>query len=49
MSRHIRDALTHRLNPLHLYCRLREAGIAEATARRMSRAYERALYRPLLA
>jgi hypothetical protein len=45
----LRHRLQHLLNPLHLYCRLREAGVAEATARRMSRMYERALYRPLLA
>lgn len=50
----LRERLHHLLNPLHLYCRLREAGLREAglcdaVARRMSRAYERALYRRLLA
>lgn len=45
----LRHRLQHLLNPLHLYCRLLEAGLAEPLARRMSRAYERALYRPLLA
>jgi len=45
----LRHRLQHLLNPLHLYCRLLEAGLAEPTARRMSRAYERALYRLLLA
>ncbi|MDP2848968.1 MAG: hypothetical protein Q8O35_12385 [Humidesulfovibrio sp.] len=45
----LRCHLQHLLNPLHLYCRLLEAGIAEPLARRMSRAYERTLYRHLLA
>ena len=45
----LRHRLQHLLNPLHLYCRLLEAGFAERTALRMSRAYERALYRRLLA
>jgi len=45
----LRHRLQHLLNPLHLYCRLLEAGLAEPLARRMSRAYERALYRLLLA
>lgn len=45
----LRRRLQHFLNPLHLYCRLVEAGLTEPLARRMSRAYERALYRRLLA
>lgn len=45
----LRERLQHLLNPLHLYCRLREAGLTEPLARSMSRAYERALYRRLLA
>ena len=45
----LRERLQHLLNPLHLYCRLLDAGLAKPTARRMSRAYERALYRRLLA
>lgn len=49
MKRCIRLRLQHLLNPLHLYCRLVEAGVARRLARRMSRAYERALYRRLLA
>lgn len=47
MSRRIRDALTHRLNPLHLYCRLRGMGLSCALARSLSKGYERVLYRPL--
>lgn len=47
MSRHIRDALTHRLNPLHLYCRLRDLGLPSALARSLTKGYERVLYRPL--
>lgn len=45
----LRCHLQHLLNPLHLYCRLLEAGLGEPLARRMSRAYERTLYRRLLA
>jgi len=47
MSRRIRDALTHRLNPLHLYCRLRGMGLPGTLARMLSKGYERAVYRPL--
>jgi len=47
MSRRIRDALTHRLNPLHLYCRLRDMGLPNALARTLTAGYERAVYRPL--
>ena len=47
MSRRIRDALTHRLNPLHVYCRLRDMGLPGALARCLSRGYERVLFRPL--
>jgi hypothetical protein len=45
----LRRQLQHFLNPLHLYCRLQEAGVTEPLARRLSQAYERALYRRLLA
>jgi hypothetical protein len=45
----LRRHLQHLLNPLHLYCRLQEAGFTEPLARRLSHAYERALYRHLLA
>ena len=45
----LRHQLQHLLNPLHLYCRMKEAGIAEPLARRLSQAYERGLYRRLLA
>jgi len=45
----LRRRLQHMFNPLHLYCRLKEAGLAEPLARRLSRVYERAVYRHLLA
>lgn len=35
----------HRLNPLHVFCRLRELGLSLGTARSVSRLYERSLYR----
>lgn len=44
----LRRHLQHLLNPLHLYCRLKEAGLAEPLARRLSQAWERTLYRRLL-
>lgn len=47
MSRRISNALRHRLNPLHLYCRLRDLGLPARLARGLSAGYERALYRPL--
>lgn len=45
----MRRRLQHLFNPLHIYCRLKQAGIAESTARRLCTAYERGLYRWLLA
>ncbi|SNR91950.1 hypothetical protein SAMN04488503_1914 [Humidesulfovibrio mexicanus] len=47
MSRRIREAITHRLNPLHVYCRLCGLGLSSALARSLCRGYERAIYRPL--
>ncbi|MBG0791085.1 MAG: hypothetical protein H0S80_11370 [Desulfovibrionaceae bacterium] len=45
----IKQRLQHRLNPLHLYCRLRSLGMPHTAAARLSRCYERALYRLVLA
>ncbi len=39
-----RSYLQHRLNPLHIYCRLCERGFSSRAARRLSSVYER-LYR----
>jgi len=47
MSHRITDALKHRLNPLHLYCRLCELGLPATLARSLSAGYERMVYRPL--
>ena len=41
--------LQHLLNPLHLYCRLMQAGLAQPVARRLCLVYERTVYRHLLA
>lgn len=41
--------LQHLLNPLHLYCRLVQVGLTEPVARRLCLAYERTVYRHLLA
>lgn len=35
----------HILNPLHVFCRLRQAGFTLGTARNVCRVYERGLYR----
>lgn len=45
----IRSRLQHRLNPLHLYCRLRTLGIADKAARVVTGCYERIVYRRVLA
>ncbi len=43
--RRFRSAMQHMLNPLHMYCRLKDFGIAAPAAKRMCRAYERYIYR----
>ena len=37
-------ALKHYLNPLHVYCRLRDIGIAKKTAISLCRLYERTIF-----
>lgn len=41
------SAAQHYLNPLHVYCRLRDMGVPGAIARGISSGYERAVYRPV--
>ena len=36
--------LQHRLNPLHVYCRLRDLGLRGPTARRLCALYERLVF-----
>ncbi|WFS61856.1 hypothetical protein LF599_14430 [Pseudodesulfovibrio thermohalotolerans] len=43
-----RSRLQHRLNPLHVYCRLRSLGMAHRAAILVSNCWERALYRHIL-
>ena len=45
----LRYRLQHRLNPLHVYCRLRALGMAHDSARALSFCYERMVYRLVLA
>jgi len=45
--RQLRHSLRHLLNPLHVYCRLVDTGLARPRALRLSRAYERFLFRYL--
>jgi len=44
----LRNYLQHRLNPVHMYCRLMDFGVAKERARRMCSVYERFIYRNLL-
>ncbi|MBU1230205.1 MAG: hypothetical protein KKA55_10600 [Proteobacteria bacterium] len=36
----------HYLNPLHVYCRLRDLGLPSPVARTLCAGYERVVYRP---
>jgi hypothetical protein len=38
-------AIKHYMNPLHIYCRLRDIGIGKGTAMFLCRIYERNLFR----
>lgn len=44
----VRCRLQHLLNPLHVYCRLHQAGLAKGLALRLAEAYERLVYRHIL-
>ncbi|MDY6972548.1 MAG: hypothetical protein SV775_09500 [Thermodesulfobacteriota bacterium] len=37
--------IKHYMNPLHVYCRLRDIGVAKGTASVLCRIYERCLFR----
>lgn len=37
--------IKHYMNPLHIYCRLRDLGIAKGTARFLCRIYERIIFK----
>ncbi|MFZ5426859.1 MAG: hypothetical protein ACOZEN_07780 [Thermodesulfobacteriota bacterium] len=41
MIRVLRNYLQHRLNPVHVYCRLRDIGLCKSKARRMTTFYAR--------
>ena len=45
LMRHVKHFLQHRFNPLHVYCRLRDAGLSPRAAGRVSGLYERYVYR----
>lgn len=47
MNRRNASAAQHYLNPLHVYCRLRDLGLPSPVARTISSGYERILYRPV--
>jgi hypothetical protein len=41
-------ALRHHLNPLHIYCRLRDLGLAKGLAIFLCRFYERTIFKCFL-
>lgn len=41
----LKNYLQHRFNPLHLFCRLCDAGLDRSMAMKMCGAYERFLYK----
>jgi hypothetical protein len=45
VMRQIRNFMQHFFNPLHVYCRLKDMGVKTPTAHKMSKAYERYLWR----
>jgi len=47
MSHKIRNYFLHRVNPLHIYCRLREY-LPKKLARWLCIIYEKVLFKPLL-
>ncbi|MDO9632789.1 MAG: hypothetical protein Q7I92_12895 [Humidesulfovibrio sp.] len=47
MNRQNASATLHYLNPLHVYCRLRDLGLPSPVARTISSSYERILCRPV--
>lgn len=44
----LRNYLQHHLNPVHMYCRLLDFGLASRNARRVCSVYERFIYKGLL-
>ena len=46
--RALRENIQHAFNPLHIFCRLRQCGVAAGMARKMSWAYERYVYRIMM-
>jgi hypothetical protein len=43
----LRNAFHHVFNPLHVYCRLMDMGVSGTVAQRVSRVYERFVFRLL--
>lgn len=43
------SAIKHYMNPLHIYCRLRDIGFAKARAVSLCRIYERTVFKYILA
>ncbi|TET93070.1 MAG: hypothetical protein E3J46_00320 [Desulfobacteraceae bacterium] len=47
-SRYLLSGIKHYMNPLHIYCRLRDIGIAKGLALFMCRNYERSIFKLFL-
>jgi hypothetical protein len=39
--------LQHHLNPLHIYCRMREVGVSKGNAQWLCRLYEKVIFKKL--
>lgn len=46
--KNIRDWFHHKLNPLHVYCRMRDIGVEECKAKSFGRKYESYIYKAFL-
>ncbi len=44
----MKSAIRHYLNPLHIYCRLRDVRIPKGMARSLCVIYEHSIFRPLM-
>jgi hypothetical protein len=42
------DKIRHKLNPIHIYCRLTKMGVSSKNARGICKIYEAVFYKPTL-
>ena len=48
MSNYLRNKILHKINPVHIYCRLMEHSISKRKAEIICLGYERYFFKPLL-